>query len=66
MLNFHKWAIDEIEQNFLGGKKTDRIIFAAIPDFKRTAIEANKQGRVSAGAFVSTMLAEEAVRGAKR
>lgn len=56
--------MDEIElkQTLLNGKKTDRIIFAVTPDLKQAVTAMAKQDCVSASAFISSMLAEEAVR----
>ncbi len=52
----------ELKQKLLNGKKTDRIIFAVTPDLKHAVTEMAKQDCVSASAFISTLLAEEAVR----
>ena len=52
----------ELKQKLLNGKKTDRIIFAVTPDLKHAVTEMAKQECVSTCAFISTLLAEEAVR----
>lgn len=52
----------ELKQKLLNGKKTDRIIFAVTPDLKHAVTEMAKQDCVSTSAFISTLLAEEAVR----
>lgn len=53
----------ELKQKLLNGKKTDRIIFAVTPDLKRIVTEMAKQDCVSTSAFISALLAEEAVGG---
>ena len=52
----------ELKQKLLNGKKTDRIIFAVTPDLKHAVTEMAKQDCVSTSAFISPLLAEEAVR----
>lgn len=52
----------ELKQKLLNVKKTDRIIFAVTPDLKRAVAEMARQDCVSTSAFISALLAEEAVR----
>lgn len=55
----------ELRKHLLGGKKTERIIFAATPETK-AALEAMAQDRcVSVSALITALVMEEAMRNAE-
>lgn len=55
----------EVKQKLLNGKKSERVIFAVTPEFKRAIGEIVKHDCVTLSSLISTMLVEETVRRAK-
>lgn len=55
----------ELKQDLLNGRKTERIIFAATPTLKKEVARMAERDCVTVSAFITRLLAEEAVRRAK-
>lgn len=55
----------ELKQELLNGRKTERIIFAVTPALKREVEIMAERDCVTVSAFITRLLADEAVRRAK-
>ena len=57
----NKWQ----KQDYLNGKKTERIIFAVTSKLKETVAKMSEEHCVSMSSLISSLLAEEVVRRAR-